>query len=400
MTMRGYHPDSTVRKDANQRPAAEASAVAPPSLDAGKHCAYNQTRERFLSAEIEAADFSSSSLIDNRLPALAPGAGLWLVPFMGISATSVRIPVDLIYLDRECTVVDTVESFPLARGSALSLPSVSVLVLPAETIRATETQLGDQLMVCAPEEMKRRLQKLATPGTDAKADANAARNGTGRVLEWDARMRARTTAEKISMGETAAAEIAAQPENAAPQRPETRAAAPVQEQSVALVETRVAPEIAQPAVDNAAPETGKTGKAKPQRSWLQKLLKPEPADNRRTAREALPGLAAYFFTGGAPVAHGVRDISLTGMYVFTNERWYPGTMVRMTISDSSDRVVERSITLNTTVVRAGDDGVGLRFVLETGKGRQPMDGMSYGANIQHIQEFLLRVKNAQQNTQQ
>lgn len=392
MTMRGFISESTVRKDANPRPAPEATSAAPPSLDTGKHCAYNQTRERFLSAEIDAADFSTSSLIDNRLPALAPGAGLWLVPFMGISATSVRIPVDLIYLDRECTVIDTVESFPLARGSALSLPSISVLVMPAETIRATETQLGDQLIVCAPEEMKRRLQKLATPGAETKAEA-AARNSTGRVLEWDARARAKTPAEKSSMEETPAAEIAVAAQATAP--------ANATEQSVARVETQVVAESAQPVVKSAAPEPTKAEPAKPQRSWLQKLLKPEPADNRRTGRQALPGLYAYFFTGGAPVAHGVRDISLTGMYVFTSERWYPGTMVRMTISDCADRSVEHSITLNTTVIRSGDDGVGLRFVLEKGNKRQrPVDGLSYGADIEQIQEFLLRVKSAQQNPQQ
>ncbi len=391
MTIRGYHSDATVRKDANLRPA-EASVAAPPSLDTGKQCAYNQNRERFLSAEIDAVDFSTSSLIDNRLPSLAPGAGLWLVPFMGISATSVRIPVDLIYLDSECMVIDTVESFPLARGSVQSLPSISVLVLPAETIRTTETQLGDRLMVCAPEEMKRRLKKLATGGADTKADAGVARNSTGRVLEWDARSKARTPAERMAGEEPATAGIAMEPEVSVPQAPETQA----QEPSTALVETRVAPE-SEPAVEkNAAEEKPQTGKAKPQRSWLQRLLAPEPADNRRTARHALPGLSAYFFTGGAPVAHGVRDISLTGMYVFTNERWYPGTMVRMTISDSSDRSAERSITLNTTVIRCGDDGVGLRFVLEKGNRRQrPADGMSFGADIAEIQEFLSRVKSAQ-----
>lgn len=381
--MRGYLSESTVRKGVTERPAAEGSAAAPPSLDAGKNCAYNQTRERFLSADIDAVDFSTSSLIDNRLPSLAPGAGLWLVPFMGISATSVRIPVDLIYLDRECTVIDTVESFPLARGSALNLPAISVLVLPAETIRETETQMGDKLMVCAPEEMKRQLRKLATPAAETKADA-AARSTTGRVLEWDARAKAKAPAEKMAAEEPAAAAIAMAPEVKVPQAPET---AP--EAGAALV---VAPE-SEPEEKIAEQAKGRTERATPKRSWLQKLLAPEPADNRKTVRHPLPGVYAYFFTGGAPVAHGVRDISLTGMYVFTNERWYPGTMVRMTLSDSSERAVGSSITLNTTVVRAGDDGVGLRFVLEKGNKRQrPVDGMSFGADIEQIEEFLQRVR--------
>jgi uncharacterized protein len=384
MTMRGYYSDSTARKDATQRPAPEVPAAPPPKLDTGKQCAYNQSRERFLSADVDAVDFSASSLIDNRLPSVAPGAGLWLNPFVGISPTSVRMPVDLIYLDRECTVVDTVESFPLGRGSAVNPPSVSVLVMPAETIRGTETQLGDQLIVCAPEEMKRRLQKLANPDAETK-EAAAARNATGRVLEWDGRTRGKMPAEKSLVEETPA-HVAPEPkfEPKPEPKPEPK------------IEAKIQPTA--PAEAPAAPEKGKIEKAK--RGWLSRLLTPEPADNRKTERHALPGLAAFFFTGGAPMAHAVRDISLTGMYVFTTERWYPGTMVRMTITDSSDGSAERSITLNTTVVRADDDGVGLRFVLERGKKRQRTnDGLSFGADIEEVQEFMLRVAQAQASQQ-
>jgi uncharacterized protein len=383
MTMRGYYSDSTVRKDANQRPAAESSPAAPPSLETGKQCAYNQTRERFLSAAVEAVDFSASSLVDNRLPALGPGAGLWLTPFVGISATSVRTPIDLIYLDRNSTVVDAVESFPFAPASSIDLASVSVLALPAETIRTTETQLGDQLIVCAPEEMKQRLKKLANPGAEAKADASAARNSTGRVLQWEGRAKAKTSAAEIPV--EPAVEIAVEPAVTAPA---------VEPQAATSVALTTAPASVEPAETVAAPQKAKYGAAKPQRSWLQKLLSPDPPDARKTVREELPGLKAFFFTGGAPMAHGVRDISLTGMYVYTSERWYPGTMVRMTITDSSERSAERSITLNTTVVRSGDDGVGLRFVLERG-GRQQADGLSYAASPEQVQEFLLRVKSAQ-----
>jgi hypothetical protein len=75
-------------------------------------------------------------------------------------------------------------------------------------------------------------------------------------------------------------------------------------------------------------------------------------------------------------------------------------MVRMTITDSSDGSAERSITLNTTVVRADDDGVGLRFVLERGKKRQRTnDGLSFGADIEEVQEFMLRVAQAQASQQ-
>jgi uncharacterized protein len=403
MAMRGFYKDSTVRKSSSQSSPAEPPAAAPPIAESGKHCAYNQTRERFLSADVETADFSTSSLIDNRLPSLAPGAGLWLNPFMGISATSVRMPVDLIYLDPQQTVIDTVESFPLARGSALTMASISVLVLPAETIRTTETQLGDQLMLCPPEEMKRRLQRLASPGASPGAEAkpDAARNSgnsTGRVLQWEDRARAKSPAEKTQAEEQAAEAIAPEPRMMTQPAMAVYVPEPA-EASTAPAQTPQGTEITQPASATPEPKIAERGRAsaKPARGWLQRMLSPDPPEARKAPREALPGLNAFFFTGGAPQAHGVRDISPTGMYVFTQERWYPGTMVRMTLTDCTEPSLQRSITLNTTVVRCGEDGCGLKFVLDNGKRRQqPVDGISFGADQAQIVEFLKRVKSAQQ----
>jgi hypothetical protein len=406
MAMRGFYTDSTVRKNSGQSSPAELSAAAPPRAESGKHCAYNQTRERFLSADIDSADFSASSVIDNRLPSLAPGAGLWLNPFMGISATIVRMPVDLIYLDPQQKVIDTVESFPLARGSAVTLDSISVLVLPAETIRTTETQLGDQLMLCPPEEMKRRLQKLASPGASQGASQGAepkpdagrnSSNSTGRVLHWEDRTRAKSTADKTSLEDQTAEAIAPEPQVVTEPALAIYAPEPAGA-SGAPAQTPPGTEIALPATTAPEPKIAVPAKAsaKPARGWLSKLLSPDPKDARKATREALPGLNAFFFTGGAPQAHGVRDISPTGLYVFTSERWYPGTMVRMTLTDSAGGSRERSITLNTTVMRSGEDGVGLKFVLNKGKRQQePVDGISFGADQAQILEFLKSVKSAQ-----
>ena len=73
---------------------------------------------------------------------------------------------------------------------------------------------------------------------------------------------------------------------------------------------------------------------------------------------------AYFFTGAAPVAHKVRNISVSGLYVLTSERWYKGTVVRITLTDEREPTKERSITVHGIVVRYMDDGVALQFVAE------------------------------------
>jgi len=365
MTQRFHFLDSTVRKDTGFLTAADSSPAVQYNAESGRHCAYNQTRQRFLGADVNGGDFSIATL-DAHLPTLAlnSGSGLWLVPFRGISATSVRVPVDLIYLGRSGVVIETVESFPISRVSATSPTAASVLVLPADTIRATETQAGDQLILCAPEEMKQRLRQLATAIAEARPEpaAEPAQEGSGRatarVLQFEDRSRTKGPAEVVS---------------AVVSTPEVH---PIQP---APVVSDPQPAAAAPPANNAKPK-----------SWLQRLLSPDPPNPRKATREALPGLAAYFFTGGAPAAHAIRDISPTGMYVFTNERWYPGTVVRMTITDRMGSAAERSITLNTTVVRWGNDGVGLQFVLQSAKDRHQGDG----ADKAQVDRFLQCVRSA------
>lgn len=339
-----------------------------PAAGAGKCCAYNETRERFLCANVESGDFNAASL-EMHLGALAPGSGtaLWLVPFRGISPTSVRVPIDLLYLDRNCVVLDAVESFPIWSASSSGAPAASVLALPANTIASAGTRTGDQLILCDPEEMKWRLQQLLAAKAQSQAGAVAspapeagARGTAGRVILFD-RSRSKPAVE------TSPAEVAqaAMPEPLAPQ------AAPM------------------------AAVTEPAQKAKPAKSWLQRLLSPDPPQPRKAQRESLEGIAAYFFTGGESKAHGVRDISSSGFYVFTDERWYPGTIVRMTLTDRRQPTAERSITVNASVVRWGNDGVGLQFVLQDEKSRgrgSSMDGMTAGPSKAQVEQFLARLR--------
>lgn len=141
---------------------------------------------------------------------------------------------------------------------------------------------------------------------------------------------------------------------------------------------------------NAGDEVWK--KRKPAKGWFAKLLNSEPEDPRIASRESLPGLIAYYFTGGTPQPYAVRDISPTGMYILTEERWYPGTVVRATLTDRSNPSAERSITVNAKAVRAGSDGVGFEFVLEErdqGRVREAerMERAN-GMYFDEVQEFL------------
>ena len=117
-------------------------------METRNNCAYNQTRECFLGLEVAQADATAEALRDRieRLE-LKSGEGLWLTPFRGIPETGVQFPLDLLYLDNNCRVMDAVESFPTFRVAADKQDPASVLALPAHAIYSSQTQTGDQLVI-------------------------------------------------------------------------------------------------------------------------------------------------------------------------------------------------------------------------------------------------------------
>jgi hypothetical protein len=93
-------------------------------------------------------------------------------------------------------------------------------------------------------------------------------------------------------------------------------------------------------------------------------------ERRSAERHVLSWLVAYYWDGGPPVAHGVRDISLTGMYLLTGDRWYLGTVIQITLQETGHPDVnsERWIAVQAKVVRLGSDGVSLAFLPQTSDG--------------------------------
>jgi hypothetical protein len=285
-------------------------------VEARYQVAYNQTRGCILGVEIACGDLSAASLAE-RLPKLTPksGTGLWLLPFRGIPVADVRVPLDLIYLDEDCRVIEAVELFPTYRVSPSSPPAASVLALPTHTIFSSHTQAGDQVVFGLAEEIESDLARIfASSGGGSGAQEMAAHSLQEFHHDED--------------------------------RPDVKNTAPQPEE--VPVET--------------PPWKPKASKPK---SWLQRWLSPEPEDPRKATREALPGLAAYFFTGGTPKPHAILNISSTGLYVLTEERWYPGTIIQMTLKKASNEGtrIESSISLLAKANRWGNDGVGLSFVV-------------------------------------
>jgi hypothetical protein len=88
-------------------------------------------------------------------------------------------------------------------------------------------------------------------------------------------------------------------------------------------------------------------------------------NQRRAKRFATPGLVAYYWTGGAPYSYNVGDISATGLFLLTKERWAPGTLIQMTLQkqDGRTNTHDSSICVLSEVVRWSENGAGFNFVL-------------------------------------
>ena len=124
------------------------------------YCVYNQTRECFLCLGVTPADtiFARLKGLIGRLR-LRLDEGMWVVPSQGIHTFGVLFPLDLIYLDEDYRVIHVIEYFPRFRIAPLRAQAASVLELPTHTIYSSQTQPGDQLVICAAEEMESRLSR-------------------------------------------------------------------------------------------------------------------------------------------------------------------------------------------------------------------------------------------------
>ena len=126
--------------------------------------------------------------------------------------------------------------------------------------------------------------------------------------------------------------------------------------------TEVSPDLVSTTRENAG---GKTAE-KPSildrfRQWLHYE---DENERRRCERRAVPGVTAYFWTGGVPRSYKLGNIGLTGMYLLTGERWAIETTVQMTLQKTEvfSEGAWPAVTVLVKVARWGEDGVGLEFV--------------------------------------
>jgi hypothetical protein len=122
----------------------------------------------------------------------------------------------------------------------------------------------------------------------------------------------------------------------------------------------------------AIDETPETGKIELRRvachmteSLFKRLLRRIFPDQRKTDRHLQPPLVGYLGTMSASRPFEVADISPAGFCLLTGERWAPGTEMPITLERTAlpEGKGAESFTVQATVVRCGENGVGFSIVL-------------------------------------
>ena len=291
-------------------------------METQKYSVYNKTRGTILSSEVFVVDTTLESvnlLLDDLFEKTE--SGLWLTPFRGIPAGHGLRPIDLVYLDEQNRVAQAVESFPAAAFEALRVPAASALALPAHAILTSHTHQGDQLIICAAEEMARQIGPVSSESKLAPVT--------------DSEESAKEEAQDMTVVSPAPKDEASRKLRAALQQLVHRDDDEVEAEEKLSLKTRFL-------------------------RWLFPDF-----DRRRARRSPSTGLVAYYWTGGSPKAYKVDDISPRGFYLITDERWAQETMILITLqrTDKAEDDPEGAITVESKVVRWGPDGLGLEFVL-------------------------------------
>lgn len=110
--------------------------------------AFNRTRQLLLANELALADSHWSrlrGLLGTSPDDFGNGRGLWIVPCKGVHTLAMRFAIDVVYLDRDGTVVHIEADLKPWRFAPMRLQAASVLELPSKTVTITGTVIGDKI---------------------------------------------------------------------------------------------------------------------------------------------------------------------------------------------------------------------------------------------------------------
>jgi Flp pilus assembly protein TadG len=125
-------------------------------------------------------------------------------------------------------------------------------------------------------------------------------------------------------------------------------------------------------------------------SWLDKLISGERRGSERTKPYEL---VIHYWNGAAPTGHSARDISSSGIFLLTEDRWYPGTLIMLSLqrAGASMNDPDRAIMVKSQVIRTDTDGVALALLATPPTPLEERDTFSSGVDEKTIHRFLKKL---------
>jgi hypothetical protein len=136
-------------------------------MEAKTCCAYNATRSCKINSTVTVADSAREPL--KVLKVLVEGlardakSSLWLTPLDHAPQLTRLFPFDLAYLDKDMKVLEAMALRPEMHAPSFHAGVASALILPFNSLQSSGTGPGDQIVVCAEDELEDRLAEISRP---------------------------------------------------------------------------------------------------------------------------------------------------------------------------------------------------------------------------------------------
>jgi hypothetical protein len=418
-----------------------------------KYCIHNKTGDKSISSGVNVinATLEPLAILKVLIEGLAANqtTGIWLTNMVGIPMVPRISPFDLVYLDKDHRVVKGVELLPSSEFPPFKKPSVSALVLPLKTYVSTKTKQGDQFIFTEIEDesiaeideetVQPKKSADGKPGDETlpaavmevaespaetfpvNGKAHSIEPGASEgeeqvefeeasvpavprkrwVLENNHRKPERTDeppALEFPSANHSRSEETKEPPEPQPE-PEFVPAGSVEEVENSPIfpepvsATRSIPRFAISTKQEMEESTakGRHGAVTRFLRWLYPAV--YETDRRIGIRIPIPDLVAYDVSSGMPRAFEVNNVSSSGLFLITEERWPAGSLVSLSMQREGphESHIDHQVQFDAETVRWGANGVGLAFVLPAGMDLRLWEGQTTRAGTRRTSpEYVLR----------
>jgi len=137
-------------------------------------CVFNRTLESFLCLSAIGALPNDSKVSQEVCAEAATPAredGVWLMRSPGIYTVGRQFPVDRLYLDPRNRVLQLIEHLDPLQIVPVHCCYASVLEVRIRTIYSSRTRVGDDLLICFPEDVQMKWEELQVQRTWTRQEA-------------------------------------------------------------------------------------------------------------------------------------------------------------------------------------------------------------------------------------